>query len=168
MKYKFIRSNQKFHCIFKQQGAAGIEFAILFVIFFSLFYAIASYSLPLLMIQAFHHAASTGARAAVAVDPAAFSDPDAGDYIENGVIPRVRSVVGNTLDWLPAIAHDAVLGANNQNVGVDFDQATGTLSVTVRYQDYLTNPLMPVLTLPGVGDVPKLPQNLIGKASIQL
>lgn len=167
-RFKNIRSNHKLRWLYKQQGSAGIEAALLFVIFFSLFYAIATYSMPLLMMQAFHHAAATGARAAVAVDPAAFSDPDVGDYIESGVVPRVRSVVGGALDWLPSVAHDAVLGANNQNVQVEFDQATGILSVTVSYPNYTTNPLMPVLTLPVIGDVPKLPQDLVGKASIQL
>lgn len=149
----------------KQEGAAAIEATLLFVIFFSLFYAIASYSMPLLMMQAFHHAASAGARAAVSVDPAAYSDSA---YIESGVTPRVRSVVGGFLDWLPSGARNAVLGEDNQKVAVDLDQTSGILTVTVKYPDYTTNPLMPVLNLPGIGDVPKLPRDLVGKASIQL
>ncbi|NAT17140.1 pilus assembly protein TadE, partial [Pseudomonas syringae pv. actinidifoliorum] len=33
----------------KQQGAAAIEFAAVFVVFFAVFYGMVSYSLPLLM-----------------------------------------------------------------------------------------------------------------------
>ncbi|MDO9422605.1 MAG: pilus assembly protein [Methylobacter sp.] len=145
-----------------QSGAAAIEAALLFVIFFTLFYAIVSYSLPLLMMQAFQHAASSGARAAVAVDPAT---PD----YEGAVEIRVRSVVGDLLNWLPPAAHDAVLGEGNANVQVDFDQPTaGMLTVTVKFTDYTGNPLIPILRFPIVGDVPKLPQDLTAHAAIQL
>ena len=149
-----------------QNGAVAIEAALLFVIFFTLFYAIVSYSLPLLMLQAFHHAASAGARAAVAVDSAEFNDT--GDYIQNGVEPRVRSVVGELLNWLPPAAQGAVLGDENQKVQVEFVEATGILTVTVRFPNYTTNPLIPILSFPGVGDVPRLPQDLTGRAAVQL
>ena len=149
-----------------QSGAVAIEAALLFIIFFTLFYAIVSYSLPLLMLQSFHHAASAGARAAVAVDSTEFNDT--GDYLQNGVEPRVRSVVGELLNWLPPAAQSAVLGDGNQNVQVDFVEATGILTVTVRFPNYTANPLIPILSFPGVGDVPRLPQDLIGRAAVQL
>lgn len=149
-----------------QRGAAAIEAALMFVIFFSLFYAIVSYSLPLLMVQAFNHAAASGARAGVAIEPAEF--PDTNSYIQSGVIPRVREVVGDTLSWLPASASSTVLGSNNNNVAVNFDGATGLLNVTVSFPGYRDNPLIPTLTLPGIGDVPKLPENLTGTASVTL
>lgn len=138
----------------------------MFVIFFTLFYAIVSYSLPLLMVQAFNHAAASGARAAVAVEPSAFSDTDS--YIQDGVIPRVRQVVGNSLDWLPQAAHSAVLGESNANVDVEFDQATGVLGVTVSYPGYRDAPLVPSLSMPGIGSVPRLPENLQGTATVTL
>ena len=150
----------------QQKGAAAIEAALLFVIFFSLFYAIVSYSMPLMMMQAFNHAAASGARAGVAVEPSAFADTNS--YIQTGVIPRVRAVVGDTLSWLPASASNAVLGNDNSNVGVVFDPATGMLNVTVRFPDYRDNPMVPTLTLPGLGDIPRLPQDLTGTASVTL
>ncbi|MGH8499010.1 MAG: TadE/TadG family type IV pilus assembly protein, partial [Methylococcales bacterium] len=70
-----------------QHGAAAIEFALLFIIFFAIFYGIVSYALPMLMIQAFHHAAAAGARAGVAVDPKAFP----GDPV--GCTQKVETVV---------------------------------------------------------------------------
>ena len=138
----------------------------MFVIFFTLFYAIVSYSLPLLMVQAFNHAAASGARAGVAIEPTEFADTNT--YIQNGVVPRVREVVGDTLSWLPSAASSAVLGSNNNNVGVVFDQATGILNVTVSFPGYRNNPLIPTLTLPGIGDVPRLPEDLTGTASVTL
>lgn len=157
-----------------QKGAAAIEAALMFVIFFTLFYAIVSYSLPLLMVQAFNHAAASGARAGVAIEP---SDPDCGDgaQINNAayqscVESRVRDVVGDTLSWLPASAGNVVLGSNNDNVAVDINEVSGALllNVTVSFPGYRDNPLIPTLTLPGIGDVPRLPENLTGTASVTL
>lgn len=144
----------------KQRGAAAIEAALLFVIFFTLFYAIVSYSMPILMMQAFNHAASSGARAAVAVDPAA-------EGYETVVENRVKTVVRDLLDWLPKAAHEAVLGGKG-GVKVDFDEATRMLTVTVKFPNYTKNPLIPILKLPGIGDVPKLPKDLSASAAVQL
>ena len=49
----------------KQQGAAAIEFAIIFPIFFLIFYAIVTYGLIFAAQQTITLAASEGARAAV-------------------------------------------------------------------------------------------------------
>jgi Flp pilus assembly protein TadG len=150
----------------QQQGAAAIEAALLFVIFFSIFYALASYALPMVMIQAFHHAAASGARAAVAVEPMDY--PNTVAYVENGVKPRVRTVVGDLLGWLPSAAKSAVLGESNQNIQIDFDPSSDLLTVTVVFPGYTSTPLMPILKLPGIGDVPRLPDDLRGTASLQL
>jgi Flp pilus assembly protein TadG len=160
-----IRQNNRFSRR-AQRGAAAIEAALMFVIFFSIFYGLVSYALPMAMVQAFHHAAASGARAAVAVDPTEFPNPVA--YVETGVKPRVRAVVGDLLAWLPSAAKAAVLGDSNQNVQIDFDSGSDLLTVTVLFPGYTSNPLMPILILPGIGAVPKLPDDLIGTASLQL
>jgi Flp pilus assembly protein TadG len=145
----------------KQRGAAAIEAALMFVIFFTLFYAVVSYSMPLLMMQAFQHAASAGARAAVAVEPAA-------EGYETLVENRVKTVVGELLNWLPATAHAAVLGGEN-GVKVELDKpSAGMLTVTVSFPNYTGNPLIPILKFPGIGDVPKLPKDLTASAVVQL
>ncbi|MGH8550460.1 MAG: TadE/TadG family type IV pilus assembly protein [Methylococcales bacterium] len=149
-----------------QRGAAAIEAALMFIIFFSIFYGLVSYALPMTMIQAFQHAAAAGARAAVAVEPTKFANTSA--YLESGVKPAVRAVVGNLLAWLPSAAKSAVLGNSNQNVQIDFDPGSDLLTVTVVFRSYTSNPLMPILTLPGIGAVPRLPPDLRGTASLQL
>lgn len=156
------------NAFYKQRGAAAIEAALMFILFFSLFYAIVSYSLPLLMVQAFNHAAASGARSALAIDPNADDFDNVTQYIEQGVKPRVREVIAETLDWLPPTAKTAVLGNQNNNIVIEFNDATGVLDVTVVYAGYRDAPLIPTLKLPGMGDVPRLPANLQGSASVSL
>src|ERR1700712_3005936 len=55
----------------KQKGAVAIEFALVFVLFFAVFYGIVSYSLPLLLMQSFNQSTAEAVRRSVAVDPSA-------------------------------------------------------------------------------------------------
>jgi len=148
----------------KQKGAAAIEFALLFVLFFAVFYALVSYAIAMLLQESFQHAAEEGARSAIAVDNLAFASNSA---YRSGVEPRVRTTVGDSLSWLPAGVKTQVLGAANANVQLGWS-GTNTLTVTVIYTGYTSNPLMPILTLPAIGQVPKLPADLAGRAVIEL
>ncbi|WP_085727462.1 TadE/TadG family type IV pilus assembly protein [Pseudomonas sp. R37(2017)] len=49
----------------KQKGAAAIEFALVFMIFFGVSYAIISYSLPLLLMQSFNQSTAEAERRSV-------------------------------------------------------------------------------------------------------
>lgn len=148
----------------KQIGAAAIEFALLFILFFAVFYALVSYAIAMLLQESFQHAAEEGARAALAVDNLAFAS---NATYRSGVEPQVRTTVGNSLTWLPTGVKDQVLGAANANVQLGWS-GTNRLTVTVIYAGYTSNPLMPVLTFPALGEVPKLPTNLVGRAVIEL
>ncbi|UVJ44588.1 pilus assembly protein [Pseudomonas sp. LS1212] len=140
----------------RQKGAAAIEFAMVFVIFFAVFYAVVSYSLPLLMMQSFNEATSEAVRRCVALDPASATysaDIDA----------KAKEVLTQQLAWMP----------NTLGFALDTD-ATVTLSpaklLTVRI-DYPKGKLglaIPFLILPGIGEVPRLPDNLSAEASLQL
>ncbi len=44
----------------QQKGAAAIEFALVFVMFFAVLYGLISYSLPMLMVQSFNAATAEG------------------------------------------------------------------------------------------------------------
>ena len=46
----------------RQHGAAAIEFAAVFMIFFAVFYGLVSYSLPMLMLQSFNQASAEAVR----------------------------------------------------------------------------------------------------------
>jgi Flp pilus assembly protein TadG len=148
----------------RQKGAAAIEFGLLFVLFFVVFYALVSYAMAMLLQESFQHAAEEGARAAIAVDNLAFASNGA---YQTSVESQARTTVGNSLSWLPAGIKTQVLGTGNSNVQFSWG-GSNSLTVTVIYAGYTTNPLMPVLTFPGIGQVPRLPTNLVGRAVIQL
>lgn len=145
----------------QQKGAAAIEFALLFILFFALFYAIVSYSLAMLVMQGLTQASEEGVRAAVAVNPLAYSSVAAySDKVE--LVARERTA--SALSWLPAKAYQQVVGANNILVDV-----TGSVvTVTATYPGYAANGLVPTLTLPLIGTVPRLPTDLVGTASLQI
>ncbi len=147
-----------------QHGAVAIEFALLFLLFFGLFYALVNYALVMLMQSAFVHAAEEGARAAIAVDRLAYVNNQ--DYLNAGVDPRVRTVVGDSLNWLPAKPKDKVLGVGNSQVQLSMNG--NQLTVRVVYPGYASDPLMPMLTLPVIGQIPKVPVDLAGTAVIEL
>ena len=144
----------------KQAGVAAIEFALLFVLFFAIFYALVSYAVTMLLQQSFTHAAAEGARAAVAVDPLTYSNST--DF-NSAVETRVKSTIDEALAWLPAKAKTEVTGEN-----VQIDWSGSTMTVRVVYSGYATDPMMPVLSLPFIGNVPKLPTDLAGSATITL
>lgn len=144
-----------------QKGAAAIEFALIFLLFFVLFYAIVAYSLAMLLMQGVTQAAEEGVRAAIAVDPLAFSST--ADY-DTTVETTARNRAAAALSWLPAKARQEIIDGNNINANV-----TGSvITVTVTYPNYATNGLVPTLTVPLVGDLPRVPTNLVGSASLQI
>jgi Flp pilus assembly protein TadG len=147
-----------------EKGAVAIEFMLLFMLFFALFYAMVNYAMVMLMQSAFAHAAEEGARAAIAVDRLAFANNLA--YLSSGVDPKVRSVVGDALNWLPAKSRDKVLGSGNSQV--QLSMSGNQLTVSVVYSGYAADPLIPILTLPIIGQIPKVPADLAGTAVIEL
>jgi Flp pilus assembly protein TadG len=160
----YITKNNRLH-LTKQSGAVAIEFASLFLLFFVVFYALISYALAMLLQLAMVHAAAEGARAAIAVDPLAYTSNSA--YFDNGVQPKARSTVGSALSWLPEKARDKVLGAANAQVQATINNE-GVLTVQLIYANYATDPLLPVLNIPLIGAVPRLPNDLSGMAQITL
>lgn len=147
-----------------QQGSVAIEFVMLFLLFFGLFYAMVNYAMVMLMQSAFTHAAAEGARAAIAVDRLAYANDLT--YLSTGVDPRVRNVVGNSLNWLPAKPKDKVLGTSNSRI--QLSMSGNQLTVRVVYSNYTNDPLLPMLTLPIIGQIPKVPTDLAGTAVIAL
>lgn len=147
-----------------QKGAVAIEFAMLFLLMFTLFYAMVNYALALMMQSAFVHAAEEGARAAIAVDRLAY--PNHAAYLGNGIDPRVRNVINNSLSWLPPALKNKVLGTGNSQIQLSMNG--NQLTVRVVYRNYATDPVLPVLTLPMIGQVPHLPADLAGEVVIEL
>lgn len=146
----------------RQRGAAALEFALIFPILFVIFYAIASYGMTFMLIHAMNNAASEGARSALLVDlDAACGGNVTAACAQGAVEARAIAVSQSALDFLPeTFAEDLGITA-----AVD---GTQLLTVTVAVPGFAENPLIPVLTLPGIGQVPRLPADLTSVAQVQL
>ena len=140
----------------KQKGAAAIEFALVFGIFFAVFYGLISYSLPLLMLQSFNQAAAEGVRQAMSVDPVA-----AGTAYPTQVTTLAKTTAKNQLKWIPAsfqFSDDLITATYTGN----------TLTVSIKYPTSRLYSVFPALVLPVIGTVPNLPANLLVSSSLQL
>ncbi|VVP41808.1 MULTISPECIES: TadE/TadG family type IV pilus assembly protein [Pseudomonas] len=138
----------------KQKGAAAIEFALVFVIFFAVFYGIVTYSLPLLLMQSFNQSTAEAIRRSVALDP---NTPG----YEAALKTVVKEELTRQLAWIPA----------GLNFNVDTDATTtytaGVLQVSINYPTNKLSAVIPFLTLPGIGKVPDLPATLTASSSLQ-
>ena len=140
----------------KQNGAAAIEFALVFLIFFAVFYGMVSYCLPLLMVQSFHEAVAEGLRRSVTVDPVA-----AGSGYTTLVQTTAVQAASTRLVWIPSSFN--FTAANN----ITALYTGGILTVTITYPTSQLRNVLPFLVLPGIGTVPSLPTNLTVTSSLQ-
>ncbi|MFR0693652.1 TadE/TadG family type IV pilus assembly protein [Enterobacterales bacterium AE_CKDN230030158-1A_HGKHYDSX7] len=147
----------------KQRGAVAIEFAGVFVLFFAVLYGLLGYCVPLLMLQSFNDAAAAGARVAVSVNP------QAQDY-NAALRTAVNSAVTQRLSWMPASWRNGCYGGQFMDTPVS-ETVSGRQYTRVRVcvsYPYATTPIVPLLSLPGIGTVPRLPDVLSGTASVLL
>jgi Flp pilus assembly protein TadG len=138
----------------KQKGVAAIEFALVFVIFFAVFYGMVSYSLPLLLLQSFNQATAQGVRLSVAVDP---STPNYTTLVQQTAIAGTIA----SLSWIPPAFN---FQSNNY---VTATYTSGVLTVQVSYPSTNLRAVLPFIVLPGIGSVPRLPVNLHAQSSLQ-
>jgi len=138
----------------KQKGAVAIEFALVFIIFFAVFYAIVSYSLPLLMMQSFNQSTAEAVRRSVALEPTIAN-------YDTALKARATTELGQQLAWIPA--------ALNFNVATDASvtYVGGLLQVSIHYPTQKIGAVIPFLNLPGIGRVPNLPATLSASSSLQ-
>ncbi len=138
----------------RQKGVAAIEFALVFVIFFAVFYGMVSYSLPLLLLQSFNQATAQGVRLSVAVDP---TTPNYATLVQQTAIAGTVA----SLSWIPP-----AFNFQSSNY-VTATYTGGVLTVQVSYPSTNLKGVLPFIILPGIGSVPKLPVNLHAQSSLQ-
>jgi Flp pilus assembly protein TadG len=138
----------------KQKGAVAIEFAFVFIIFFAVFYAIVTYSLPLLLMQSFNQSTAEAVRRSVALDP------NMPGY-ETALKSVAKAELTRQLAWIPS----------GLNFNIDTDAVTtytaGVLKVSINYPTHKLSAVIPFLNLPGIGPVPNLPATLTASSSLQ-
>lgn len=140
----------------RERGAAAIEFAIVSMVFFMVFYAIVGYAMPLLMLLTFNELSAEATRRAVRVEP--------GEGFEQRVATQVTNALNES--WLPADWRGPCDGYNGQFYKLSVDNGRPMLEVCIQY-DYATNPIIPIIHLGGIS-IPSVPDVLKGKTSIQL
>ncbi|MGH8491661.1 MAG: TadE/TadG family type IV pilus assembly protein [Moraxellaceae bacterium] len=149
MQRKFSSQTLAMH---RQKGAAAIEFALVFVLAFTVFYAMVSYAFPLLMLQTFNSASAQAVRAAVKADPLE-------DDYEATVESLATAEADQQLSYLPPLIRSRI------NVIAGVQDGTRVV-VRIEYPNYNTNPVIPVITLPVIGQVPKVPAMLAAESSL--
>lgn len=171
----------------KQGGAVAIEFAMLFMVFFAVVYAIIAYSVPFLLTLSLKQASADAARAAVRVSPGL---PTAEAYIAR-INRQVHEVVDES--WLPgdwveggcpppdagpgwvalASMGGKSLGHYQEVRSEPFSQPRYQLNICLQREYNKTNAIIPILTVFGV-DIPSLPKDedgntiLRGRSTIRL
>lgn len=136
----------------KQKGAAAIEFALVFMIFFAVLYGVVSYSLPLLLVQSFNNATAEAVRRSMAVNP------EPADTYKKNVEELARSVLKEKLAWVPSAVKGLVWDA----------QLNGSiLTASVKLPSSSLNSIMPVLKLGNI-TVPNLPTDLTAESSVKI
>lgn len=141
----------------KQRGATAIEFAIVFSLLFGIFWATISYALPFFLNQVMNHAVAEGARFAVR------ADPDEPSY-EAVLLELANQEILNELSVLPPkFRTNLITTVEVQDVGTQ-----RYLIVTLTYPNYSSQPIIPVLNLPGLGPIPNLPGDLRASSRLRL
>jgi len=149
----------------RQAGATAIEFAILFTVFFVVLYGVIAFSLPLAIQSALQHLASEASRSAIKVDGKGLT---AEEY-ETNLKAFLTDELNQSKSWLPRAWYN---GCNGPDDFVTVDSDTATICIRYRGPDgnpnYNDSPIAPVLVLPVVGTVPRTPDVLEGRSSIQV
>lgn len=142
------------------RGAVAVEFALVFPILFLLVYGVVVYAYVFVLHESVNYATQEAAIAAVSVLP---RTPDYG----NAVTRRARAAALAALSWLPADQRERVLGSSGEKVEVVFRSdvdGTDAIQITLRFRLKEPAPLFPVINLPMVGDVPRLPDQITTQA----
>ncbi|MGZ0714500.1 TadE/TadG family type IV pilus assembly protein [Pseudomonas palleroniana] len=138
----------------KQKGTAAIEFVAVFMIFFGVFYAMVSYSLPLLLKQSFNQATAEAVRLVVGLDPTM-------QGYDAAVINMANTTVATRLGWLPTAFNF------NAATQVTTTLVSGLVTVKINYPTANLQNVMPFIVLPVIGSVPQLPVTLQAQSSLQ-
>ncbi|WP_322046901.1 TadE/TadG family type IV pilus assembly protein [Paraburkholderia sp. J67] len=141
----------------RQRGAAAIEFALAFPLFFAILYGIVMYSMIFLVQHSMTSAAAEGARAALVYQNAA----NAGAALTsraNAACTRALAVVS----WL-AKAPTCSQTISTAPAGCASNTAMDCVQISLSYP-WSSNPLVPPLPLMGLIS----PNSLVGNATVQI
>ncbi len=146
----------------QQQGAAAIEFSIVFALLFGMFWAIISYALPFFLYQTMNYAAADATRYALRA-------PQESDTSSPNLKALVKNRAQDTLiKLLPAKFESKLVYITETPPTISPDNLR-ELVIVIRYPNYNANPLVPQLNLPGIGKIPNIPDDFLHvEASVRM
>jgi Flp pilus assembly protein TadG len=137
----------------KQRGASAVEFALVFPLFFMIFYAIVTFSLIFVAQQSLTLAAEEGARAALNYQKA----QDVPSALNARTTAACQAATSMT-NWLAGAAD-----CNASWAACSFDASMNCVTVTLTY-NYQSHPLVPSMPLLDA----TLPTQLTSTSMVQL
>lgn len=148
----------------RQSGAVAIEFALLFLVLFAVLYGTIAFSVPLAIQASLKHLAAEAARSAIRVEPSG-SDEEVGNHLQN-YLQSYLSTEGRSWvprQWYTGCEGDAfvTLRASQADICISYRGPQGS-------RNYNEDPIIPILNLPGIGPLPRLPNSLQGRSSVTL
>ncbi|MDZ4297948.1 MAG: hypothetical protein U0998_10450 [Moraxellaceae bacterium] len=136
-----------------QKGVAMIEFALVFTIVWAVLWSMVCYVAPLIVLQTMHRATAEGARVGAMITNPALR------------IEQAKAAAHDEMLKLPASWRAGYTAPNVECV----PEPNGCLLRIIISQPYAANaPLKPIVGLPGIGTIPKLPTTLSSKAELLL
>jgi Flp pilus assembly protein TadG len=147
----------------RQRGVAAVEFALVFVILFSVLYALATFGAVLYTQQTVTRAAEEGARAAGLITAPVTGDPRVKDAVYDSlaqslVVPvSANTSVATRRSWIVSNV-DVTAAASGAGTGASF-------VVTVSYP-YSANRLLP--TMPLLDTSQWMPDRLLSRSTIAI
>ena len=146
-----------------QKGAAVIEFALVFTLLWAVFWSMACYVVPLLTLQSMHRATAEGAQVGAMTTSKALR------------ISQAKEAALQGMSWMPAswrvsLNAEGTESKNNSECPLDEnDNPTACVLVVKLTMNYADNaPLKPIINLPGIGTIPKLPTTLSSTSEVLL
>ncbi|RQR37478.1 pilus assembly protein [Burkholderia sp. Bp8994] len=133
-----------------QRGATAVEFAIVFPLFFMIFYAIVSFGMVFVIQQSLTFAVSEGARAGLNYAPSLGSDQNHCTSLPNS-LTRTQNACNTALGalgWLNGNPQPVSVTVKTNTCSAGSSSLTNCLTVTVSY-----SPLQWLTTMPFLGQV---------------
>lgn len=141
----------------QQKGVAVIEFALVFTIVWAVLWSMVCYVAPLIVLQTMHRATAEGARVGAMITNPALRSEQAKAAAHEEMLKLPAS-------WRAGYAEPVVSCPT-----IDIDNPNRCLLTVLITQNYAANaPLKPIIGLPGIGTIPKLPTTLSSKAELLL
>ncbi len=144
-----------------QRGVAMIEFTLVFTLVFGVFWALMSYTIPLILLQAMNRAVGEGARVGAAI-PSATTDYPA--VVTSQAEAEMDRQMLWLIRWTPGLLSTATF-IHDANCP---SEAPCVLETELRLNDYNRVARLKPLNLPVLGQVPRLPANLVATTRVML